>query len=362
MKLTIKEYSAVLWACSATTTVPGSEEFSDSSENGGYGSSFYSKVKTGNSNPVYTRAGSSAHSNYINASSPTEYLHAQSHSSVNNGRALQAFDIYTLLKNESHIPVEVFLMVMKVCAMFGSASTANMILYDYSVVMKYEVTSEILGHYIIAIAKYLRRSGNTPAATGNHTFQSLFSHNNCNLDRTVERDLYNTYIEYVRLLLEEQPPVEIDTGGEGQSDVEAPMIQRGSPEVFEQLTRSFSSLGRQEIVIESLKHTVEVGGFEPTVEFCNELLENALLEADVKTMFVLSNWYIHNFTDYKDMPYGCVIKMLHIACGGGNGALAVNCIQVLYCLKICLFMLITQCQHLNEYICSYSCCVNMDMK
>ena len=163
--------------------------------------------------------------------------------------------------------------------------------------------------------------------------------------------MYNTYTEYVRLLIEEgqqqenlptstttTTTTETDTGTtdantgtniiDTEEVIEDSIVQRGTPEVFEQLTRTFSFLGRQEIIIEALKHTVEVGGFEPTIEFCNELLENALLEADLKTMYVLSNWYIHNFVEYNEMPYGCIVKMLHVACGGCNGALASNCIQV----------------------------------
>jgi len=297
IKLSLEEYSAVLWACSQIAT------------------------------PDETDADSN-----VRRASTYRYI-------SNGGRALEAIEIYKHLKSvETSLPTPVFLHVMKVCAQFGSATTAAMLLNDFKV-MKHDIIPELLADYVITVAKFTRRNG---ANATNH-LGSLGQHgpssSSGSFDRSIERDLFAAYLEYIDLV---HPPLPAhdEEGNLSERDSivqyqEEENVSReklesggvmGTEEVYTQMARTFSFLGREDAVIDILKHYVEAG-FEPGFEFCTEIFENALLEGDPKTLVVLSNWFLANFEDVI-LPEGCIQKMLQIGCGGGNSILAGNSIEV----------------------------------
>ena len=56
--------------------------------------------------------------------------------------------------------------------------------------------------------------------------------------------------------------------------------------------------------------------YEPTVVFCNVLLDGALFVGDTKVLRVLSVWYLNNFAHRLD--HGVITLMLHVASAAGN--------------------------------------------
>jgi uncharacterized membrane protein YgcG len=91
--------------------------------------------------------------------------------------------------------------------------------------------------------------------------------------------------------------------------------------VYEAVALAFCHTQRNDSVIEVLRHMTQAS-HEPSLAFCDVLLNNALFLGHTTLLRVLSKWYLHNF-DVR-LEHGAVARMLHVAAAGGDGALAAN--------------------------------------
>ena len=77
----------------------------------------------------------------------------------------------------------------------------------------------------------------------------------------------------------------------------------------------YSHTKRGDAVLNVLRDMTE-SFYEPSVVFCNALLDGALFIGDTKVLRVLSTWYLNNFPHRLD--HGIITRMLHVASAAGN--------------------------------------------